>query len=307
MPQYNTDLDISWITERTRYLSDGLTVQQLDYPCIKVFSSSIEKETIYEESVYYDMFYDENYSILVYDEVINSVWKKNTNMMAISWKSIGYFILNKMKNQYGFLCSYYTGEFLDLETMVYIKESALYYGSNSLKSLSEKTMNNSVELVNEDFDSNYLLKLSNFEKYENVFFVNLNLRIENPILNAKLRQKFVWDNNLKIYYFGAKYNLTYKYIQLGVSTKNLLKMVEGRYSLLNNLKKTKKSNLVLYNNNLKLLYKPTFHRSLFNYLKTLNNSFEIMYLPKTAASVGSLDISFNRSIVSQKSPSSNRK
>ena len=92
------------------------------------------------------------------------VIKKNTNMMAISWKSIGYFILNKMKNQYGFLCSYYTGEFLDLETMVYIKESALYYGSNSLKSLSEKTMNNSVELVNEDFDSNYLLKLSNFEK-----------------------------------------------------------------------------------------------------------------------------------------------
>lgn len=307
LPQYNTDLDISWITERTRYLSDGLTVQQLDYPCIKVFSSSIEKETMDEESVYYDMFYDENYSILVYDEVINSVWKKNTNMMAISWKSIGYFILNKMKNQYGFLCSYYTGEFLDLETMVYIKESALYYGSNSLKSLSEKTMNNSVELVNEDFDSNYLLKLSNFEKYENVFFVNLNLRIENPILNAKLRQKFVWDNNLKIYYFGAKYNLTYKYIQLGVSTKNLLKMVEGRYSLLNNLKKTKKSNLVLYNNNLKLLYKPTFHRSLFNYLKTLNNSFEIMYLPKTAASVGSLDISFNRSIVKKKTLSLKKK
>ena len=61
LPQYNTDLDISWITERTRYLSDGLTVQQLDYPCIKVFSSSIEKETMDEESVYYDMFYDENY------------------------------------------------------------------------------------------------------------------------------------------------------------------------------------------------------------------------------------------------------
>merc|ERR1712110_1150322 len=193
-------------------------------------------------------------------------------MLAISWKSIGYFILNKMKNQYGFLCSYYTGEFLDLETMVYIKESALYYGSNSLKSLSEKHLNISSELVNEDFDSNYLLKLSNFEKYENIFFVDLNLRLENPILNAKLRQKFVWGNHLKIYYFGAKYNLT----------------------------KTKKSNLFLYNNNLKLLYKPTFHRSLFNYLKNLNNSFELMYLPKTAASVGSMDISLNRYVVKKK-------
>ena len=300
LPQYNTDLDLSWITERTRYLSDGLSVQQLDYPCVKVFSSSFQKENMDEETFYFDFFYNENYGVYLLDENKELDSGFNSNMMAISWKSIGYFILNKMKNQYGFLCSYYTGEFLDLETMVYIKESALYYGSNSIKSLSEKCLNVSNELVNEDFDSNYFLKLDNFEKYENVFFVNLNLRLENPILNAKLRQKFVWDNSLKIYYFGAKYNLTYKYIQLGVSTKNLLRMVEGRYSILNNLKKTKKSNLLLYNNNLKLLYKSTFHRSLFNYLKNLNNSFEIMYLPKTAASVGSLDISFNRSIVKKK-------
>ena len=297
LPQYNTDLDLSWITERTRYLSDGLSVQQLDYPCIKVFSSIKTPESMDEESFYFDFFYNENYSVYLTDDF---GIKQTTNMMAISWKSIGYFILNKMKNQYGFLCSYYTGEFLDLETMVYIKESALYYGSNSLKSLSEKNLNSSLELVNEDFDSNYLLRLSNFEKFENVFFINLNLRLENPILNAKLRQKFVWDNNLKIYYFGAKYNLTYKYIQLGVSTKNLLRMVEGRYSILNNLKKTNKSNLLLYNNNLKLSYKATFHRALFNYLKSLNNSFEIMYLPKTAASVGSLDISFNRSIIKKR-------
>ena len=141
------------------------------------------------------------------------------------------------------------------------------------------------------------MKLSNFEKYENIFFVDFNLRLENPILNAKLRQQFVWGNNLKIYYFGAKYNLTYKYIQFVVYTKNLLRMVEGRYSILNDLKKTKKSNLLLYNNNLKLSYKSTFHRSLFNYLKNLNNYFEFMYLPKTAESVGSLDISFNRYIV----------
>ena len=300
LPQYNTDLDLSWITERTRYLSDGLSVQQLDYPCVKVFSSYFQRETMDEESFYFDFFYNESYGVYFFDENKELDSEFNSNMMAISWKSIGYFILNKMKNQYGFLCSYYTGEFLDLETMVYIKESALYYGSNSIKSLSEKCLNVSNELVNEDFDSNYFLKLSNFEKYENIFFVNLNLRLENPILNAKLRQKFVWDNSLKIYYFGAKYNLTYKYIQLGVSTKNLLRMVEGRYSILNNLKKTKKSNLLLYNNNLKLLYKSTFHRSLFNYLKNLNNSFEIMYLPKTAASVGSLDISFNRSIVKKK-------
>jgi NADH-quinone oxidoreductase subunit G len=276
LPQYNTDLKLSWINERTRFFSDGLLVQQLEYPTIRVLS---------------------NFLITLKQRFnFNNV----KNLMSISWKSIGKIILNKMKNYFGLICSYHTGDFLDLESLLYIKESGLYYSSNNIKSLTEKNTNNSDDLINEDFDSNYIFKISDFTKYKNVLLINLNLRIENPILNAKLRQKYLWENKLKIYFLGIKSNLTYKYIQIGISTKTFLSIIEGRHYLLNFFKKNLGLNLLLYNHELKNYYKTIFHRSFFCFLKKLNNLFTVIYLVKTASSIANLDLSFNRYIIKKK-------
>lgn len=271
LPQYNTDLDLSWITERTRFLSDGLITQQLDYPSIRVLSNFIKEDKI--------------------------TFK---NIIAISWKSISYILLNRMKNNLNVICSYYTGEYLDLETLLYLKESALQLGSNNIINLSENNFNLSHELINEDFDSNYLLKIRDFNKYKNIFLINLNLRIENPILNAKLRQKYIWDTKLKIYFLGSKYNLTYKYIQIGISTRVFLQILEGRHYLFSFFKRSLDSNLILYNNELKDCYKTSFHRSLFNSFKELNKLTEINYLAKGASTLGSMDLSLNRYITRKK-------
>lgn len=286
LPQYNTDLNLSWINEKTRFFSDGLLIQQLEYPTIRVLSNFFTNIKNFEKEFNY------NYA---------------KNMMSISWKSIGNILLNKMKNSFGLICSYYTGDFLDLESLLYIKESGLYYSSNNIKSLSEKNLNNSDELINEDFDSNYIFKVSDFTKYKNVFLVNLNLRIENPILNAKLRQKYIWDNQLKIYFLGTKYNLTYKYIQIGISTKAFLSIIEGRHYLLNFFRKNLGFNLLLYNQELKNCYKTLFHRSFFSFLRKSNKLFAIVYLAKTASSLASMDLSFNRYIIKKKKLNSHGK
>ena len=39
LPEFNTDLKLSWITEKTRFLWDGMIIQQLDYPTIKTLSN----------------------------------------------------------------------------------------------------------------------------------------------------------------------------------------------------------------------------------------------------------------------------
>lgn len=50
-------------------------------------------------------------------------------------------------------------------------------------------------MINTDFDQNYLLKsLVSLKFFKTIFLINLNLRFENPILNAKLRQKKIWIN-----------------------------------------------------------------------------------------------------------------
>ena len=213
-------MNLSWITEKTRFISDGLLIQQLDYPTIRILSNLnfISNEDLNEEIYFYESFYCIQFHIELFVE--NSLYKEfsTNNSMIISWKSITFLILTKLKKYFGILCSYSVGEFLNLETLLHIKETALYYSSNNIRISHEKKYNLNQSLQNEDFDSNYIFKLKDFNIYQNLLLININLRLENPILNAKLRQKFLWDKKVKIFILGAKYNLTYKYIQLGIST-----------------------------------------------------------------------------------------
>lgn len=301
LPDFNTDLSLSWITEKTRFFWDSLIVQQLDYPTINILNSlnkqpkNIELE-YFLEGKYYDIFFNENTLLEIFDNSFNNFEpeKNIKTMMAVSWKSIGYILLNKMKNMFSTICSYYTGTFLDLETLLQVKESALYYSSNNINGSHFLE-----SVVNEDFDYNYIFKINNFNKYKNILLINMNLRLENPILNAKLRQKYLWDKKIKIFILGEKYNLTYKYIQLGLTTKTLLSLIEGRHYLLNSFNSTS-SNLILYSCELRNCYKASFHRTFFSYLKNLNRFFDINYLAQNAASVNSLDLSLNRFIVKRK-------
>lgn len=220
-------------------------------------------------------------------------------MLATSWKKISYNIFIKINKKNLFICNYSLGEIIDLETILYIKESSLFYGHNNLKSIVERNKNISTELINEDFDFNYIFNLNKFKLIKNIFLFNLNLRVENAILNAKLRQKLIWERTIKIYFIGSKYNLTYKYIHIGISTRNLLAMVEGNYFFYNFLKKNyKKNNLLLFSSDLKVCYKNEFSKTLFN---LLNNVLEINYLARSASSVGSMDLSFSRYIKKKKS------
>jgi len=289
---------LSWITEKTRFFFDSLIIQQLDYPTIKILSnlnSFLDKKDL-NEYIFYEGFYEINFELFLNEVSYEKEVLFKNNFLVISWKSLTYILLNKIKNYSNVLCSYYTGESLDIETQLYIKESALYYSSNSIKNLSERNYANSQNIINTDFDSNYIFKNNNFNEYKNIFLVNINLRTENAILNAKLRQKFIWDSKVNIYIIGLKYNLTYKYIQLGISSKSLLLILEGRHVLLNSLKKNKDKNLVLYNSNLNDCYKSLFHKSFFNYINIFYSNFQFSYLAKNASSLGAFDLSLDKSI-----------
>ena len=202
-----------------------------------------------------------------------------------------------MKNSFNLKFSYYVGDFLDLETLLHIKESALYYGSNNISTLNN---NNQNEIINQDFDSNYIVNITNFDKYKSIILLNLNLRLESPILNAKLRQKYLWDRKINIFYLGEKYNLTYKYKQIGITTKVLLSLIEGKHFLFNFLKNNNSNSLILFGNDLQKTYKSSFNKVLFAYLKNLNKLIDIQFLSRNASSLGCLDLSLSRSIIQKK-------
>ena len=176
-------------------------------------------------------------------------WRNLSKMLLVS---LNHFpIHRKMKT--------FTGNFLDLITLLQLKECSLITGNNNLYNFSNSLLFNSTSLINDDFDFNYIYNSTNISQFKFFFLINLNLRFQNPVLNAKIRQKQLWAKFTKIFYIGPKYNLTYKYHHLGTTTKILLKIVEGRYYLVNFLtnSKVKGSTLLLYGNELCNMYKNT--------------------------------------------------
>lgn len=276
LPQYDNELEMNWIHDRTRFLIDCSITQQTKYPLIirKFF-----KKTGFE--------FQSKVSL------INTTFR-------ISWNNLTQRLINVLN--YGLaekVIKTFVGEYLDLFSLLDIKESSAGSGLKGIFNFSEKVLYQKESVLNEDFDSNYIYKGVDFTKYKGVILFNLNLRFENPLLNAKLRLKFLWHKNFRIFMIGSTTNLSYKYIHLGTTTKSLIRLVEAREIYLNSLF-IKESNtvkfLLIYNSESKKCYKNESYKAIFNYLKNLENFLDISYLSHGASAVASHDLSIGRSI-----------
>lgn len=113
---------------------------------------------------------------------------------------------------------------------------------------------------------------SNLQKiYQNSFLIliDTNPRFEVSSLNIMIG-KHVSDSNAKIYNLGNYYNLYYNYNHIGLGTKSLLKLVEGRSVLSKNLRSIVKGSLIIGSN---LFSKNFGYFYTFLYEKLLNKSF----------------------------------
>jgi hypothetical protein len=100
-------------------------------------------------------------------------------------------------------------------------------------------MNNMDNFIEIDFLSNFILSsnLFNFENNRIIFLVGLNLRVEIPILNSKLRKLM---SSIKIFYIGlmGSYLANNGIVYIGNSINDLISVIKGK----------NKVNLVLFNN-----------------------------------------------------------
>jgi NADH-quinone oxidoreductase subunit G len=130
-----------------------------------------------------------------------------------------------------------TGNFTDLETIA------------ALKAFSKKKPNviiNNQLSKNSDLQ-NYFLKP---EETTNIFgqkvfiLVGINLRIENPILNIRMR-KLSLLNSVLIAFIGSQHDYNFNSIHLGTNSQHLYKIIEGKHFfipiVLTFLKKTYKN------------------------------------------------------------------
>src|SRR5699024_5652890 len=129
--------------------------------------------------------------------------QKEFVFIPTSWNKIKNFFLyyNIINNQcqqtkllpiVGYSC--------DIVLLNYLKHLFLRNGQNNIIYDEISTSN----LIKNDFRISYLNGLKDIYNINVCLLMDVTLRTENPLVNAKLRQEYLW-NNAKIFQFGAKY------------------------------------------------------------------------------------------------------
>lgn len=195
LPSQNEEVNEDWISDRTRFCYDGLKVQRLHAPLIKL-SGHLVPVTWETAFAFSALFLDH-----------------------FSSGSDTYFslYLNKKNSVIGLF-----GDLVDSETLVLLNDFFHEVGTSFV--FSQVSSN-----LNLDFRSFYLLNLPMdlIEKADLFILVALNLRLELPILNLRLRKSFLHNNSV-IISFGFLTSLTYQYFQQGNNLNSVFKFLNGK-------------------------------------------------------------------------------
>lgn len=218
LPRLNKDVNNNWITDTTRYAFDALIVQRFIQP---YFREDVK-----------------------YDNKDNILFKTNwADILELYWKYtyVNQFILKKKIN-YSFL----SGTFSDSITNISIKNLSNSLGSSFIESKIENNKFNNV-----DFRQYYITNWNriDFNNTDIFIFLGLNLRLEAPLLNVKLR-KLKKKKKILIFSFSNTANLLYYVKHVSISSKNFIKFLEGKHYLSNFLVNNKSKSYFLLGSSL---------------------------------------------------------
>ncbi len=154
--------------------------------------------------------------------------RKESNFVKVSWKKVFFLLKSFLTFRLKTLNSSnifkaYIGEFLDLETLYLIRKFFYLNGSNCFVNSTSSYVDSSVM---------YSLNVSmvDLEKADFCLLVGLNLRIQSPILNSKIR-RIVVKANLPVYLIGYHSNFNYYAKHVSNSSSLLLSVFEGSHWL----------------------------------------------------------------------------
>lgn len=200
LPSQFDEVNEDWITDRTRFSYEGLKSQRLHAPLIKV--SGLFIPSTWEMAFSVAGFF------------LNSFLLNNKNLKDGTYLTL---YLDKKNAVFGLF-----GDLIDSETLVLLNDFFHELGSAFI-------IPQTFENLSLDFRSSYLLNLSLdvIEKADLFILIGLNIRLELPLLNLRLRKGFLYCNSLVIS-FGFLTTLTYQHFQQGQNINSVFKFLNGK-------------------------------------------------------------------------------
>ena len=255
---------------------------------IPVINENINEEWISDKIRFsYDCIHRWRYTIPLIKD------RKQNKYNKFSWKKI-FKEIDLLINQNNIKqIDFYTGNYSSLNTLLCTKDLA--YQNNNYKLKSINSFDNDI-FFNHNIS---ILDFKNIKSNKVYILIGLNLRLDNPILNLKIRKISKQKISL-IIHIGNSYNCNYYMNHLGNNLNLFFKLLEGKnfYSklikkfLIKSISLNDKINIIIGNNFLKRVDSRNFINSIYN----SNLKFKLTRLFNDVGSLNSSLINFNNNI-----------
>lgn len=152
-------------------------------------------------------------------------------LVNCNWATALELVSNKLFTGEWYNVQAICGNYIDLSIASYAKKFFNSFGCNNI------VYQYNGEYTPSDWQCNFLLNYSmeQIETFDIVILINTNLRVENPLLNSRLRKNYL-NNKSVVYSFGnALTYSTYPVINIGNSLKSLMLFLQGKYYYFNKL------------------------------------------------------------------------
>ena len=264
IPRINEEINEEWITDKIRFMYDGLNKQRLLKPLLKI----------------------------------------STNYISVSWFKIFFIIKNFFyktlkflinKKQKFFLLHGFIGDFNDFLALAIFKDFLTACGS-SLDSFQDLSSYNNVL----PFFYSLNTSLKDILKSDLCFFIGVNPRMESPLLNSRFR-KLKLLNNSNFYSFSFNINSNFYIKFLGSNFNILLKILEGQHWFCNKLLFSKFP-YILFGNSFFQRYDSVSNLifSFFSKILLIRDDWNgLNILHNNSSKLNSLDLGFGKSIHGQ--------
>jgi len=192
------------------------------YRILPIYDKNVNEDWITNKARF---LYDSNN----YQRIIYPMLNINNKFISITWKKgIYLYFLNLNKFISNGIVGFF-GSFNDIEL---VKNMSVFFNLLGTEVHIPENLNNG---INYDFRSNFLSdKIINiFDNMNNILFIGLNIRIELPLLNAKLRKLISsYGKRIKIFYIGLSnsYNNIHV-ITYGNSLFDFYNMIKGKNNI----------------------------------------------------------------------------
>ncbi len=199
MPRNHDDVNEEWLSDKSRFVWDGLNRQRLDTPYVRA----------------------------------------GKNLQPTSWDDAFATIAKQLKGQSGGTIAALAGDMACAEGMFALKALMAQLGAPHLDCRQDGAQISGPR-------ANYLFNstIAGIEQADALVIIGANPRIEAPVLNARIRKRFV-AGDFPIGLVGVNVDLTYDVTHLGQDTETLSELAEGQHGFFKILKKAKRPMLIL--------------------------------------------------------------